>query len=148
MTRITNFGRKRTFVEAGFDKEPEEEIALVPEIPDTIDAIVTPTADIADQPPKKKRKRTKKPKLGNKPSVPKAAEESNHVGEDGDQAEGSGKDPVETQPKKAKAKPNQKGKDSKSKGARKLNWHTFLHLLNFWSVQLRHGVRNNQSNGG
>lgn len=59
MTRATDFGRKRTYVAAGFASEPQESTnvsATAASIPQESHNAV----DIADQPPpKKKRKRTK-----------------------------------------------------------------------------------------
>jgi len=59
MTRVTNFGRKRTYLAAGFASEPQESTnvsATAASIPQELQNAV----DIADQPPpKKKRKRTK-----------------------------------------------------------------------------------------
>jgi hypothetical protein len=60
MTRITNFGRKRTYVEAGFAND-----ALVeePAEPQASTSTLPSESQPRDQaPPKKKRKRTKKPK--------------------------------------------------------------------------------------
>ncbi|KAJ6496739.1 hypothetical protein C8R47DRAFT_356338 [Mycena vitilis] len=51
MTRVTNFGIKRTYVQAGFSAEPADAIPPVASEPAS-DALPTP-------PPKKKRKRTK-----------------------------------------------------------------------------------------
>lgn len=61
MTRITDFGRKRTHVQAGFpdDSAPVEESAE----PQASTSTLPPESQPQDQvPPKKKRKRTKKPK--------------------------------------------------------------------------------------
>ncbi|KAJ7685248.1 hypothetical protein DFH06DRAFT_36213 [Mycena polygramma] len=51
MTRVTNFGIKRTYIQAGFSAEPADAIPLVASEPAS-EALPTP-------PPKKKRKRTK-----------------------------------------------------------------------------------------
>jgi hypothetical protein len=61
MTRITDFGRKRTHVQAGFpdDSEPAQE----PTEPHASTSTLPSESQPHDQvPPKKKRKRTKKPK--------------------------------------------------------------------------------------
>ncbi|KAG2132601.1 hypothetical protein BD769DRAFT_1448469 [Suillus cothurnatus] len=61
MTRITDFGRKRTHVQAGFpdDSEPAQE----PTEPHASTSTLPSESQLHDQvPPKKKRKRTKKPK--------------------------------------------------------------------------------------
>jgi zinc finger CCHC domain-containing protein 9 len=57
MTRVTNFGIKRTYLEAGFsnDETPSKETALV-------DQSSTVHASSEAAPPKKKRKRTPKSK--------------------------------------------------------------------------------------
>ena len=61
MTRVTNFGLKRTYLEAGFsnDETPSKETAGQ-EKPST--GIHDPTASSEAAPPKKKRKRTPKSK--------------------------------------------------------------------------------------
>jgi zinc finger CCHC domain-containing protein 9 len=60
MTRVTNFGLKRTYLEAGFsnDETPSKETALT--VPST--GIHDPSASSEVAPPKKKRKRTPKSK--------------------------------------------------------------------------------------
>ena len=70
MTRVTNFGLKRTYLEAGFsnDDPPSKETALVPrgEGERSSTEIHNPTATSFEAPqappPKKKRKRTPKSK--------------------------------------------------------------------------------------
>lgn len=122
MTRITNFGiKKRTYVEAGFSKEPEPEITTPVLDPSTsVDAITAPAADAVDQPPKKKRKRNKKPKTG--VNVSDLKEKEGDVEGGDDQVEGEGKDAEQAKmkQKKAKSKAGKKSgnlKDSKTKGA-------------------------------
>lgn len=120
MTRITNYGiKKRTYVEAGFSKEPEAEIATpVLDPPTSVDAIVEPTADALDQPPKKKRKRNKKPKTGDNPPDLKEKEGNGAVEGGDDRVEAEGQDAEKPKQKKVKSKPSKKsGKDSKTKGA-------------------------------
>jgi zinc finger CCHC domain-containing protein 9 len=64
MTRITNFGRKRTHVEAGFAPEPAAE--LEQSNPPAPTAAALTEASTVDAPPaKKKRKRTPKSKRDN-----------------------------------------------------------------------------------
>jgi len=60
MTRVTNFGLKRTYLEAGFsnDETPSKETALVEQSPTD----PGPTISSEAAPPKKKRKRTPKSK--------------------------------------------------------------------------------------
>ncbi|KAF7985057.1 hypothetical protein HWV62_8907 [Athelia sp. TMB] len=120
MTRITNFGRKRTYVEAGFTKEPEEEVIspiIEPSAP--VDSTIAPAADAIDQPPKKKRKRNKKPKDGANASVMEEEEGSGGATNGDDQAQGQAKGVEGRNPTKTtKSKANKKGgKDGKSKAA-------------------------------
>jgi zinc finger CCHC domain-containing protein 9 len=71
MTRITDFGRKRTHVQAGFpdDSEPAQE----PTEPHASTSTLPSESQPHDQvPPKKKRKRTKKPKENGDESGEKA----------------------------------------------------------------------------
>ena len=58
MTRVTDFGLKRTYLEAGFsnDETPSKKTALVDQ------SSTNPTASTEVAPPKKKRKRTPKSK--------------------------------------------------------------------------------------
>jgi zinc finger CCHC domain-containing protein 9 len=117
MTRITNFGRKRTYVEAGFNTDPVAESSV--NEPSAVENVeVTPKEDsmTVDAPPKKKRKRSKKPK-------PQADEDggANGVIERRDDQTKDEEDlletnTVETKSKKSNNRPNQK-KDKKSKGA-------------------------------
>ena len=78
MTRVTNFGIKRTYLEAGFsnDETPSKETALTVSsagIPD-------PSSSSEAPPPKKKRKRTPKSKRdGN--LLKNTAESKGEVGE-------------------------------------------------------------------
>ncbi|KAG1777786.1 hypothetical protein EV702DRAFT_223549 [Suillus placidus] len=64
MTRITDFGRKRTHVEAGFpdDSKPVEEPAEPHASTSTLPSAESQPHKSDQVPPKKKRKRTKKPK--------------------------------------------------------------------------------------
>lgn len=121
MTRITNFGRKRTYVEAGFSKEQEDEnVPPILDPPAPVESIIAPAADTVDQPPKKKRKRNKKPKDGANSSAATNEKEGSGWAEGGDdQAEGEAKGAEGGKQKKAvKSKDSKKGdKDSKSKGA-------------------------------
>ena len=57
MTRVTNFGRKRTYVAAGFASEAQESTSIPQESHNAID--VDEKQEIDQPPPKKKRKRTK-----------------------------------------------------------------------------------------
>lgn len=92
MTRITDFGRKRTHVEAGFEEpiEPQASTSTLPSESQPHDNQV---------PPQKKRKRTKKPK------------------ESGGEGEVEGKGKVEAQdagdPGTAKVEPKKKLKDKR-----------------------------------
>jgi zinc finger CCHC domain-containing protein 9 len=57
MTRFTNFGRKRTYVEAGFKNDHDQN--TVGELPSVEDIGIASTADV---PSKKRRKNAKKSK--------------------------------------------------------------------------------------
>ncbi|KAG5641271.1 hypothetical protein DXG03_005594 [Asterophora parasitica] len=57
MTRITNFGRKRTYVEAGFSNNPSNDPGKATTTPPTTSDGTEPEGEVAS--PKKKRKRTK-----------------------------------------------------------------------------------------
>jgi hypothetical protein len=59
MTRITNFGRKRTYVEAGFDSEPSQ-ATVAAEVLDEVTATNPKNSWTVES-----RKRTKQPKLTN-----------------------------------------------------------------------------------
>jgi len=120
MTRITNFGRKRTYVEAGFNNDPLEGDGVNEPSVGNMEATSKESNLTADAPPPKKRKRTKKPKAqagerdeSLKDSVPGGGDE----GRD-DQTRDKGnvpeKNTVKTKSKKPKVRPNQK--DKKSKG--------------------------------
>jgi zinc finger CCHC domain-containing protein 9 len=69
MTRITDFGRKRTYVEAGFTAQPElDEPVPTPGASSSIPAPITQQVSEAPSgapPAKKKRKRTPKSKRDN-----------------------------------------------------------------------------------
>jgi zinc finger CCHC domain-containing protein 9 len=84
MTRVTSFGLKRTYLEAGFsnDETPSKETALiVPGGEQTSTGIHDPTASSEAAPPKKKRKRTPKSKRdGN--LTKNAAESKGEAGKD------------------------------------------------------------------
>jgi hypothetical protein len=111
MTRITNFGRKRTYVEAGFNTDPVvgRSVYYEPE------AMATSKKDsvTVDAPPKKKRKRTKKPKpqADEDGGADDAIDRRDDETKDGENSMGT--NTVET---KSKVRPNQK-KDKKTKGA-------------------------------
>ncbi|KAF9241848.1 hypothetical protein BU15DRAFT_73187 [Melanogaster broomeanus] len=62
MTRITNFGRKRNYVEAGFASEPFSTSNQHPTCEPKSVNDVSPSTQGDSTPAKKKRKRTKKPK--------------------------------------------------------------------------------------
>ena len=63
MTRYTNFGRKRTYVQAGFDNDPQPQSAPEKTVSAVQDAGTS--GEGASEPEKKKRKRIrgKKPKV-------------------------------------------------------------------------------------
>ena len=65
MTRITNFGRKRTYVQAGFSGADNDATLVQRNVPldDPIsNKLADPESTHAQPPPKKKRKRTPKSK--------------------------------------------------------------------------------------
>ncbi|KAK7020560.1 hypothetical protein R3P38DRAFT_2970183 [Favolaschia claudopus] len=100
MTRVTNFGIKRTYVQAGFADVAE------PAIPESEKPTVSEPSGPLDPPPKKKRKRTKPSKRdGNKA---KAVAEGNEETETNPAAQ------PETSPNTAPA-PKSKSKTKKSK---------------------------------
>lgn len=96
MTRITDFGRKRTHVQAGFhdDSERVEEPAEPQASTSTLPSESQPQDQV---PPKKKRKRTKKPK------------ENGGDGEDLKTEDAGGSETAKAAPKK-KAKDKRKQK--------------------------------------
>ena len=77
MTRVTNFGIKRTYLEAGFsnDETPSTNTDLVDK---PLNGIHDPSASSEVSPPKKKRKRTPKSKRdGNLTKKPEGEAEKN-----------------------------------------------------------------------
>jgi zinc finger CCHC domain-containing protein 9 len=84
MTRVTNVGRKRNYIEAGFSPdekpvaEPSGSRKAVSELKDSC----TKTGDV-DLPPKKKRKRTKRPKSKMGGDSGKSVVEARESDEDG-----------------------------------------------------------------
>jgi len=66
MTRVTNFGRKRAYLEAGFGQPEDEKIPLSPDDDDPDPSSQKPAND---EPPKKKRKVRKKKPAQSIPSV-------------------------------------------------------------------------------
>jgi zinc finger CCHC domain-containing protein 9 len=114
MTRITNIGRKRTYVEAGF-KNALEGAASVhkPTVEENMTATSKEDNGTTDAPPKKKRKRTKKPKAhAGDSGAPTEIVESGVVDQIKDV---DNKLETEGKSKKSRGKPNQK--KNKSKGA-------------------------------
>ncbi|KAH7913282.1 hypothetical protein BJ138DRAFT_657062 [Hygrophoropsis aurantiaca] len=102
MTRITNFGRKRTYVEAGFSAEAAADSELARDVEPSQETTSTHRAadptDSTSDPSKKKRKRTKKPKAdGSK------GKESTEIAEANAEQEGESSHSV--QEKKTKKKP-------------------------------------------
>ena len=69
MTRVTNFGRKRAYLEAGFGQPEDEKIPLSPDDQDVDDPDPSSQKPANDEPPKKKRKVKKKNPAQNIPSV-------------------------------------------------------------------------------
>lgn len=116
MTRITSFGRKRTYVEAGFKSDPVEV-----EEPSTAveDAVMVSKEDNSTiVPPKKKRKRMKKPKahIGDSGTTRMLEESVECIAVADERDETHNISAVDENLKKAKRKSNQKN-DKKAKGA-------------------------------
>jgi len=78
MTRVTNLGRKRTYLEAGFAStgQPEDLTALSPNGQDTVglDVSSQKSSNADREPPKKKRKRIRKKRPAESISSPEGAE--------------------------------------------------------------------------
>jgi zinc finger CCHC domain-containing protein 9 len=81
MTRVTDLGRKRKYVEAGFATEPSSTSSQLPASELKTVGEVSSPAQGDSAPAKKKRKRTKKPKATDsdqkQPGDSKPAEETN-----------------------------------------------------------------------
>ena len=92
MTRYTNFARKRTYVQAGFNNEPKEEAEVAPV------TTADPSGDATAEPEKKKRKRgdSKKTKLSD------GANPAPTSREDGDGGAEDGEASTERRPKKTR----------------------------------------------
>jgi zinc finger CCHC domain-containing protein 9 len=134
MTRITNFGIKRTYVEAGLSSneksvsEPTEPQEAVPRMEDSI----ARTGDVG-QPPKKKRKRTKMSKRDGNPGKIVGEERENGVGEVEDEgkctASAAGdaeRDAASTNHTSAKSKKKKQGKDRRQKGSTFVRYEIFI----------------------
>ena len=119
MTRVTNFGLKRTYLEAGFsnDQTPSKEtVSIVPEGGQSSTGNHDPTTSSEAAPPKKKRKRTPKSKRDG--NLAKNAAESK--GEIGKNVKGDTEDVTAesgtTAPATGKsAKKNKKNKERRNK---------------------------------
>ena len=107
MTRVTNFGRKRTYVAAGFASEPQESTSTPQESHNAVD--IGDKQETDQPPPKKKRKRTKMSKRDGNAAKNAAGELSTEgaavVPEPTNGAEGEAK---EVGPSKTTAKKNKK----------------------------------------
>ncbi|KAI9063344.1 hypothetical protein FKP32DRAFT_702991 [Trametes sanguinea] len=82
MTRYTNFGRKRTYLEAGFNNEPQPEPESAP-APEKIENAVAPSEGTSE-PEKKKRKRIR----GKKPKPAAEGGEGSNAQDGDDEAHG------------------------------------------------------------
>lgn len=112
MTRVTNFGIKRTYLEAGFsnDETPSKETALVDQ---SSTGIHDPTTSSEAAPPKKKRKRTPKSKRdGNLTKNPEG--EAEKIGSDDGTVKSSGT----TAPATGKSAKNKRKSAKKNKRSR------------------------------
>lgn len=112
MTRITNFGRKRTFVEAGFSHDTTE----LHDIPPVDNASKAPTEEPAVAvPAKKKRKRTPMSKRdGNGAGLKVLVSGADITATPGAVDSGEIKPPQNTKTSKSKSK---KARENRSKGA-------------------------------
>lgn len=116
MTRITNFGRKRTYVEAGFTNDPVNSVEI--NVPSALEDATVPSKEdniTTKIPPKKKRKRTKQLKAHTRESEIVGATHSGTV-QGGDEEAGATDNLLERKTgklKKFKSAP----KDQKSKAA-------------------------------
>lgn len=119
MTRVTNLGRKRTYIEAGFSHNAEAED------PDRLLGNDPPASNLdkeaTDPPPKKKRKRTKKPKSQVEETKQSKDLETGIAGggdDDTQNAEKTGDEhAAQEKSKKIKSKASgKKGRDKKLKG--------------------------------
>ncbi|KAF9227160.1 hypothetical protein BS17DRAFT_450127 [Gyrodon lividus] len=127
MTRITNFGRKRKYVEAGFATEPSSTSNQLPASElKTLDDVSLP-AQGDSLPPKKKRKRMKKPKAVDgdqqQPNSSRSAGETD--GEDKDKGDG----PSSVLKAVKKNKKDRRGKSVAVKGYEKRTEQRRLHRM-------------------
>jgi zinc finger CCHC domain-containing protein 9 len=131
MTRVTSFGIKRTYLEAGFsnDEIPSQETAISPGGEQSSAGSHDPIASSEAAPPKKKRKRTPKSKRDG--NLAKNADENRNETKDNDSLKrGTEDDPVESgtiAPTTGKStKRNKRNKERKKKGRFFLK-HNSLH---------------------
>lgn len=127
MTRITNFGWKRSYVEAGFSSELSQATTTseVPtEVEDMITAKNTNNSETTELLSTKKRKRTKKAELTDDTGEGRLfRSESNNSGgvgihpQDEDQRVGVTRNTSGSKPVKGKLNARQKAKNQISKGA-------------------------------
>jgi zinc finger CCHC domain-containing protein 9 len=106
MTRVTNFGRKRTYVAAGFASEPQESIPQ--ESHNAVD--IGDKQETNQPPPKKKRKRTKMSKRDGNAAGELSTEGAAVVREPANGGEGEAKEvgPSKTTPGKTAKKNKEK----------------------------------------
>ena len=116
MTRVTNFGLKRTYLEAGFsnDETPSKEALIVPEGEESSTGIHDPKPSSEAAPPKKKRKRTPKSKRdGN--LTKNAAESKGEEGKKGDTGDVTVESGTTVPATGKSAKRNKRNKERRSK---------------------------------
>jgi len=90
MTRVTNFGRKRTYLEAGFGSadQPEDVTALSPSGQDVVgpDISSQKSSNADGEPPEKKRKRIRKKRPAESISSPEGDKDGRTAGNNKDSA--------------------------------------------------------------
>jgi zinc finger CCHC domain-containing protein 9 len=111
MTRVTNVGRKRTYIEAGFNSDEP-----VAEPSESVSELKNPTGNV-DLPPKKKRKRTKRPKSKTGGDSGKGMVEVRETDEDGKlQANDAEGESASTNNTASMSNAMGRGKDSRQRG--------------------------------
>ncbi len=123
MTRITNFGRKRTYLETGIESSGAELAPVEAQLQDK--PAVADDSGASAPPPKKKRKRTPKSKRDGHGTRPMGSAPPGEAGSNDDQKpDGEGSDSAEA---KTSSKPSKKAK--KKKDGRKEGKCAFAFLI-------------------
>ena len=108
MTRVTNFGRKRTYVQAGFDNEPQASTASNDTSTQNQDA--NAPQYIGDEPETKKRKRVRSKKTKFADADATAADGQSKGGDMAEGEEGAERDGEAAERRSKKSKFGDKGK--------------------------------------